>query len=169
MRKCAFSGHQSQSLSFGLNELDEVGIQLKEVLKNQIIQLIEEEGVSYFITDMEVGADMIAAEIVLDLKSRFPKIELECVIPFETQAAEWPEPLRDRYFSIASQCDKETMLQTHYTPDCMQRLNKYMVEHADVILAVWDGGLSWTGSAVANAQKQGKLVHIINPKTFSVA
>lgn len=169
MRKCAFSGHLPQSQPLGFNELDQDGIRLKEVLKKQIIQLIEEDGVSYFITDMEAGADIIAAEIVLDLKSQFPKIELECVIPFETQAAEWPEPLRDRYFSIASQCDIETMLQTHYTSDCMKRLNRYMVDHADVILAVWDGGLSWTGSAVANAQKLGKLVRVINPKTLSVA
>lgn len=169
MRKCAFSGHQPQSQAFCFIELDEDGIRLKEALKKLIVQLIEEEGVSYFITDMEAGTDMISAEIVLELKSQFPKIELECVIPFETQAAEWPEPLRDRYFSIASRCDKETMLQTHYTTDCMQRLNSYMVDHADVILAVWDGGLSWTASAVANAQKLGKLVRIINPKTYSVA
>ena len=31
----------------------------------------------------------------------------------------WPEALRNRYFSIAERCDKETMLQRQYTPDCL--------------------------------------------------
>ena len=49
----------------------------------------------------------------------------------------WPAALRERYFSIASKCDKETMLQRQYTRDCMKKRNQYMVDCADVVLAVW--------------------------------
>ena len=112
------------------------------------MQLIEQEGVRHFISGMAIGVDMYAAEIVLELKAEYPFITLEAAIPCETQAAKWSEPLRDRYYKIAELCDHETMLQKQYTSDCMQKRNQYMVNHADILLAVWDGSSSGTGSTV---------------------
>ena len=78
------------------------------------------------------------------------------------------EKQRDRYFEIASKCDKETLIQHHYTSDCMHKRNRYMVDQADFIIAVWDGRPSGTGKTVQYAQRQGKLVTIINPRTMLV-
>lgn len=139
MKTCAFTGHRPQNLPFGFNEEDERCIDLKKTLREQIINLIENEGVTHFISGMAIGVDMYAAEIVLGLKASYPGITLESAIPCESQAAKWSEALRDRYFDIASKCDKETLIQTHYSPDCMDKRNRYMVDHADVLIAVWDG------------------------------
>ena len=168
MKKCAFTGHRPQSLPFGFNETDERCISLKQVLRTEIVKLIENEGVTHFISGMAIGVDMFAAEIILDLKSVYPKLSLESAIPCETQAAKWTEEQRERYYYIASKCDKETMLQNHYTPDCMHKRNRYMVDQADYIIAVWDGRPSGTGTTVAYAQKQGKPIKVINPKTLEV-
>ena len=138
MKTCAFTGHRPQNLPFGFNEEDERCIDLKKTLREQIINLIENEGVTHFISGMAIGVDMYAAEIVLGLKASYPGITLESAIPCESQAAKWSEALRDRYFDIASKCDKETLIQTHYSPDCMDKRNRYMVDHADVLIAVWD-------------------------------
>ena len=89
-------------------------------------------------------------------------------IPCETQAEKWSEALRDRYFDIASKCDKETLLQQRYTPDCMHKRNRYMVDQADYIIAVWNGKPSGTGKTVQYAQQQGKPVRVINPITLVV-
>lgn len=151
-----------------LSAYDERCGQLKRVLREQIVRLIEEDGVSYFITGMAMGIDMYAAEIVLDLKVKYPGIQLESAIPCETQANQWPELLRERYYNIASQCDKETMLQTHYTPDCMQKRNRYMVDQSDIILAVWNGRPSGTGYTVRYARNTEKSIIIIDPITLSV-
>ena len=129
---------------------------------------IEENGVTHFITGMAIGVDMFAAEIVLGLKSAYNGITLECAIPCETQAEKWSEALRDRYFDIASKCDKETLLQQRYTPDCMHKRNRYMVDQADYIIAVWNGKPSGTGKTVQYAQQQGKPVRVINPITLVV-
>lgn len=166
---CAFTGHRPQNLRFGHHESDERCVVLKQLLREQIIKLIEEKGVTHFISGMAIGVDMYAAEIVLELESTYPEITLECAIPCETQAVKWPEKLRDRYFNIAARCDKETMLQHHYTTDCMQRRNRYMVNHADYILAVWDGRPSGTGNTVAYARSTGKQVIIIDPETNTVS
>ena len=106
---------------------------MKSVMRDQIVALIENEGVTHFITGMALGVDMYAAEIVLDLKSKYPHITLESAIPCETQAIKWSVASRERYYNIAAKCDKETMLQREYTSDCMDKRNRYMVDHADYI------------------------------------
>lgn len=169
MKTCAFTGHRPQNLPFGFNEEDERCIDLKKTLREQIINLIENEGVTHFISGMAIGVDMYAAEIVLGLKASYLGITLESAIPCESQAAKWSEALRDRYFDIASKCDKETLIQTHYTPDCMSKRNRYMVDHADVLIAVWDGSPSGTGKTVRYAHQQGKSVTVIDPVSLDVA
>ena len=168
MKTCAFTGHRPQHLPFGMNENDDRCVKLKEALKEQIINLIEAEDVTYFITGMALGVDLYAAEIVLDLKACYPNITLESAIPCETQAVKWSMAQRERYYDIAAQCDKETMLQSHYSPDCMGKRNRYMVDHADVLIAVWDGSPSGTGKTVRYAHQQGKSVITINPRTLCI-
>ena len=114
------------------------------------------------------SVDMYAAEIVLALKEKYPQITLECAIPYERQAVRWPEALRNRYFSIAERCDRETMLQRQYTPDCLRKRNRYMVDHADIVLAVWNGSPSGTGQTVWYARETGKPVWILWPDTLEV-
>lgn len=168
MKSCAFTGHRPQKFPFGFNEADERCTALKDILRKQIIRLIEEEKVTHFISGMALGVDMYAAEIVLDLKKTYPGITLESAIPCKTQANKWNAAMRERYYEIAAQCDKETMIQTKYTPDCMEKRNRYMVDHADYIIAVWDGKPSGTGNTVKYAKKQEKPIIVINPSSLTV-
>ena len=168
MKTCAFTGQRPQNLPFGFNEEDEHCIKFKQTLREQIIQLIENADVVHFISGMAIGVDMYAAEVVLGLKASYPGITLESAIPYENQAEKWPENLRDRYFNIASRCDTETLLQTHCTPDCMDKRNRYMTDHADVLIAIWNGRPGRTEKMVRCAHQQGKSVIIIDPETLCV-
>ena len=93
METCAFTGHRPKGL--GYPESDGRCTALKEKLRALIVKLIEEEGVTHFISGMAQGVDMYAAEIVLELKKQYPQITLECAIPYERQAVRWPEALRN--------------------------------------------------------------------------
>ena len=57
MKTCAFTGHRPQNLPFGFNEEDERCIDLKKTLREQIINLIENKGVTHFISGMAIGVD----------------------------------------------------------------------------------------------------------------
>ena len=103
--KCAFTGHRPQNLPFRFDETDERCLRLKAELRNLIVQMIEQKNVTHFISGMALGIDTYAAEMVLDLKTDFPFITLECALPCETQAAKWSERYRNRYFKIVEQCD----------------------------------------------------------------
>lgn len=131
---------------------------LKMQIKNTITELIEKENAIHFISGMALGVDMICAEIVLELKKTYPQITLECAIPCETQAAKWNEKYRDRYFNTVIASDKETMLQTHYTADCMMKRNKYMVDKSDIVVAVWNGSKGGTANTINYAKQSEKTI-----------
>ena len=164
---CAFTGHRPQSLPFGFNESDKRCASLKGMLHSEIIRLIEEKSVTHFISGMAIGVDMYAAEIVLALKQTYPQIVLEAAIPCISQPDKWSEALRKRYADILSRCDIKTLIQKEYTADCMEKRNRYMVDKADYVIAVWDGRPSGTGKTVKYAQKHCKEVSIINPQKLS--
>ena len=50
--------------------------------------------------------------------------------------------------------------------DCMQKRNRYMVDKADMVIAVWNGSPSGTGKTVAYAKEQGKPVLMIDPESL---
>ena len=160
---CCFTGHRPQSLPFRFNENDERCIDLKRRLKDTIIEMITQNGVTHFISGMAIGVDMYAAEIVLELKETYPNISLEAAIPCENQSAKWAEQLRNRYNDILEKCDIHTVLQHSYTADCMHKRNKYMVDNSDWIIAVWNGKPSGTGKTVKYATMHGIEVIRIEP------
>lgn len=163
---CCFTGHRPQNLPFSFNGHDERCLKLKAAIKNEIVRLIEENTVTKFISGMAIGIDIFLAEIVLDLKEIYPQITLECAIPCENQAAKWNESSRNRYYDILEKSDEMTMLQTHYTKNCMQKRNEYMVDNSDFVIAVWNGKPSGTANTIKYAQAQDKKLIIINPTNF---
>ena len=163
-RKTAcFTGHRPQTITYLWDETSAQSLELISKIQKAIIHLIDNEGVTHFISGMALGVDMIAAEIVLELKSKYPEITLECALPCETQASRWSEKYRDRYFNIIEVSDKETLLQTHYTADCMHKRNRYMVDRSDYVIAVWDGSPSGTGKTVMYAKERNKEILQIKP------
>ncbi len=60
-------------------------------------------------------------------------------------------------------------MQRQYTPDCLRKRNRYMVDHAEIVLAVWNGSPSGTSQTVWYARETGKPVWIIRPDTLGSA
>ena len=89
-----------------------------------------------FLSGLEYGAGLDAAEAVLTQKSVHPSLTLECVIPYEEYPSAWEEPDRDRYFEIVRRCDRETMLHCAYVPDWKQRQREYLLQHADIAIVI---------------------------------
>lgn len=162
-RTVCFTGHRPQSIPFLRDETNEKSMVLKKRIRQEIINLIEHENAAHFISGMALGTDQICAEIVLELKAQYLHITLECAFPCKTQAVKWNAESRERYFGIIYRADKKTMVQREYTADCMMKRNKYMVDSADFVIAVWNGSRSGTGNTVDYAKKKGKIIIQINP------
>lgn len=131
---------------------------LKSRLYSRLESLILEENVGHFLCGMSAGPEMLASEAILELKKKYPRISLESVIPYEAQAARWNEELRDRYFNIAACCDQETMLQKHYSPDCLDRQDLYMIGKADIVLFARPHPARRSAKELSSARELGKTV-----------
>lgn len=159
---CCFTGHRPQTLPWGYNEDDPRCINLKHRLKGEILCAIHDHNIHYFLSGMAQGVDTWAAEIVLELQRDY-SISLECVLPCRDQALHWPYESRRRYRTILQRCNQVTLLQPHYSRDCFQRRNQYMIHHSRLVIAVWNGTPSGTGSTVQYAKSSGRLVYTLTP------
>ena len=167
MKTCMFTGHRPQSLPFKFDESDERCKKLK-ILLSSIIRAQIENGVTHFLSGMALGIDCYAAEIVLELRKEYPAVTLEAVIPCANQSSKWNGQQVMRYNKILAQCDNKTILQQEYTPYCMAKRNRYMVDHSDYVIAVWNGKNSGTGATVRYAVMKNLPITILHPSTFVI-
>jgi len=147
---CCFTGHRPSKLPWGNNETDPRCLSLRQKLR-AVIQSAYDEGFRHFICGMALGCDFYFAEEVLALKERCSDVTLEAAIPCPSQAEGWSATDKRRYYAILERCDYETMVQDHYSPGCMQRRNRYMVDHSALIIAVYDGQSGGTRSTLEYA------------------
>lgn len=104
---------------------------------------------------MAQGCDLYFCEAVLDLRSRHPEVTVEAAIPCPTQAEGWPPDQRERYARLVAACDFETLVSDRYTSSCMQRRDRYMVDHASLLIAAFDGTPGGTRYTMEYAMRRG--------------
>ena len=160
---CAFTGHRPRKFPWGYNKADTKCVALKQALTREIVKLVE-AGYTDFLSGMAEGTDTWASLAVLALKKENPALKLHCVLPCEGQADEWLASARELYFSILGQADEVVYVSREYSKDCMLKRNRYLVDYAACLLAVYNG--EWRGGTamtVRYARKKGREIIIINP------
>ena len=169
MFSCCFTGHRPQNLLCGFNESHPICLKIKYQLRRLIIGLIKKKNVTHFISGAALGVDMWAMEIILELKKQYSNITLEAAVPCRSQPNKWNIELKEKYKKLLSKCDKITILQEHYTNNCMIKRNKYMVDKSDFVIAVWNGTwTSGTGSTIKYALYFEKPVYYIDTINFKI-
>lgn len=160
---CCFTGHRPQHLPWGGDESDPRCLRLKEELAGRL-EGIYQAGYRRFLCGMAIGCDMYFAEAVIALRREHEDVRLEAVIPCGGQPERWPLPLRQRYNAILDQSDQVRVLQIRYTPDCMMRRNRYMVDHASLLLACYNGRPGGTMNTILYAEEQQVPVLLLDPE-----
>lgn len=165
---CAFTGHRPVRFEWGYDELHPDCVKLKLLLESQIVKLYE-LGVTTFITGMAQGVDQWAALSVLKLRQNLPTLRLMCALPCEDQTKGWTDAAKAQYDAIIGQADAVHYVSRIYTKDCMIERNHWMVDHADFVLAVYDGSYrGGTAATVRYAQKKDRVLISIDPANFKV-
>lgn len=160
---CAFTGHRPKKFPWGYDEADARCVTLKQTLAKQIAKLVD-AGYTDFLSGMAEGTDTWAALDVLALKKENPTLKLQCVLPCEGQADQWSASAREVYFSILEQANNVVYVSREYSKDCMLKRNRYLVDHAACLLAVYNGEQrGGTAMTVRYARKMGREVIILNP------
>lgn len=164
--KIAITGHRPNAL---------YGYDLKHpcygLIWNAIRQVMLDNGCTDLYTGMALGTDQLAAMAVIDLKKAGHDIKLHAAIPCQGHSSKWPKASQELYDQILAQCDTRTLVtDAPYSPRAMQLRNIWMVDRADMVIAVYENGKAGgTKNCVDYALSKGKPVWCIPPRAIDCA
>jgi uncharacterized phage-like protein YoqJ len=152
MKTLCFTGHRRLP-----RPESDYHVKLKEVILRSA-----DNGFGEFISGGAVGIDQIAAQQVLKLK-----LYLIIAKPFPSQDKVWPAGIKQRFERICKSASELVHVSPDpYTPAKMQIRNEWMVDHSDVVIAVFGGSSGGTANCVKYARDSGKRVLKIDAMTL---
>lgn len=153
LRRVCFTGHRPEKLNISENEV-------KDRLRKAIRQSIS-DGFTTFISGMARGVDMWAAEIVLEERNNNDNIKLICASPFEGFEKSWNPAERQRYNDILREADLVKFICSHYSRQCFQIRNVWMVDHSARVIAAYNGESGGTRNTIKYATNKSVEIHNI--------
>ncbi len=154
---CCFTGHRAAKLPWKFQEHDPRCIALKQKIYDAA-EAVYASGVRHYICGMANGCDLYFGEAVLQLRRQHPEITLEAAVPYEGQARTWPSEQKVRWDYLYDACDYQTIVSHSYTPDCMMRRNRYMVDNSAVLIAAYSGASGGTLNTMLYAMRKKREV-----------
>ena len=142
---CTFTGHRPERL-----ELPEE--QVKEWLAQQIVRAAD-EGYTDFITGMQRGVDLWAAEAVLKLIDEDRIIRLIAACAFRGMEEDWELDWQERYYHVLSQSYLVYYISDTPGRSAYSARNHWMVDHASRLIAVDSGAPGGTKETIEYARK----------------
>lgn len=159
---CCCTGHRPQKFPFEYGGRGKEYLTYLKELENKILTAVTEYSVTYFISGMALGVDLDFAETVLRYRKKY-SLTLECAVPCPNQTLKWDKKDISRYDRILKKADSVTLVSECYTPECMLKRNRYMVDKSDLVIAVFNGvkgGGTWY--TINYAKRQNKTIEMIN-------
>lgn len=151
MTKVAITGHRA----------DQLGQYIPQYIKAQVCHAYTDLGASLVIQGMADGADLLSAKWAYDM--HIPYI---AVRPWAGHNS--PPVWREWYQNARVYAQKVIVLdpsETYPGPWVYHNRNKWMVDHCDVLLAIWDGSEAGGTYATIKYAIGKKPIWHINPKT----
>ena len=106
-KTCAIFAADPMDFPWGYDEEAEGCILMKQKLNETIDRQID-NGYTRFHTAMDNGFGLYAAEHILALRQKNPRLSLRCFIPGENQATKWTPEHRERYFNVLAKASEVT-------------------------------------------------------------
>lgn len=145
-KTCCVTGHRDIS--------EQKKETITRLLRQEILKAIA-DGYTHFISGFATGADLLFADIVVQLKAVYP-ITLEAAIPYPGRM-KTPDKTFQR---LIRYCDTVKIHSDCYFKGCYARRNRYMVDQSHRILAVYDGRTTG-GTAATMRYAADKEVRVV--------
>ena len=177
--KIAFTGHRPEKIG-GYKEDNPLRIAVKTAIKEALLRAVAKYTASHEIVVISGGAlgvDTDAARAAHSMGLRFV-----VAAPCLNQDNPWPADSKATYRKMCGFADADLaqtlavngevveggvvyVTATEYTgPALMQTRNVWMVDHADAIVAVWNGSGGGTANCVTAAKEKGIPIVMIDPR-----
>ena len=143
----------------GLRDVSDFDLpRLENSIRAVLQKYRDEHGQSIMLNSIAAGADQLCAEIGLSLG-----YELVCPLPFAEYRDDFNGEQRKRFDSLIRKSSKTLVVSDSANRDAAYfAAGRYIVEHCDVLLAIWDyrpqTSICGTAAVVAYAQSLGKEI-----------
>lgn len=161
LQTCCFTGHRPNKLPAQNGEIRALYRLLRARLKEEVIAAYQ-SGYTHFLCGMALGADTWAAEEVLHLKAAGEPVFLVAAIPCADQDMAWNSEDRYHYRRLMEQVDGIYCACDTYTDFSTHTRNRWMVEHASRIIAVYNGTDGGTASTLKMARHRELELRVVS-------
>jgi uncharacterized phage-like protein YoqJ len=146
----AVCGHRPVKLG-GYRVPNPIYTAVREGLRQKFLELSP----SIVLSGMALGVDQWAAEICIE-----EGIPFDAIIPFDGFESRWPYPSKQQYHYLLGHArDRHIVTQTReYRSGLLQIRNRWLVNHSERLVAVWNGSSGGTSNCVSYAQTRGKPI-----------
>ena len=127
-KTCCVTGHRD----LPQKEINHV----KAALRKEVERAVA-DGFTCFMSGFAEGVDQYFAEIVLEMRRLNPALELVAVIPYQKRLDNLQK--KKRTYKMLETCADIIVIREEYQPSVYSHRNRYMVEHSDRVIAVYDG------------------------------
>ena len=145
--RCCFTGHRPEKLNIPEKRL-------AGLLEAEIKRAID-NGHTTFITGMAKGVDLVAAEIVLCLRERDPRLKLICALPYPGFGQHWGDRWTKRFRQVLAGADLERTICPCFSYGAYQARNEWMVRRSALVIAVFHGEPGGTKNTLDFANRNG--------------
>ena len=109
---------------------------VKEALRREIEKAVN-DGFTVFLSGFADGVDQYFAEIVLELQNKNLNLKLIAALPYRKRVDSLCQ--NEHTKALLDACAEVMVIREEYRPSVYSRRNRYMVEHSDRVIAVYDG------------------------------
>ena len=127
-KTCCVTGHRD----LPQKEINRVRAALRKEIEKAVA-----DGFTRFMSGFAKSVDQYFAEIVLEMRKSNPALELVAVIPYQKRLDNLRQ--KKRTYEMLEACVDVVVIREEYQPSVYSHRNRYMVEHSDRVIAVYDG------------------------------
>ncbi|MCA0970389.1 DUF1273 domain-containing protein [Halobacillus litoralis] len=112
---------------------------VKAALRKRIVNLVD-DGLEWVLVSGQMGVELWAAQVVLDMKDEGYEINLGVIPPFENQDERWPEDLQLAYEEVTMTADffQPIYNKKYEGPHQFKAKDQFLIEHSDGTLILFD-------------------------------
>ena len=153
---CCVTGHRPEGFPFPREQDCFAYMEYQRILSREI-EILLRGGYRDFISGMARGADMDFAHEVIKFRDEEGFISLEAALAYPCYPSKRKTNDAAKRDDLIAQCNLRTEISSHYHRGCMQKRNRYMVDKADIVFAIWNGkkaGGTWDTIQYARQKKK---------------
>lgn len=138
LKSILISGYRSYELNI-FNQTDPKLKYLKEFIKDRLIRYIE-NGTEWFIITGQLGIELWAGEVVLELKEEYPEANLAVLLPFTGFGENWNETNKTMFEEVIHKADyvNYTSNKDYESPAQLKGNQVFSVRNTDGAFIIYD-------------------------------